>query len=223
MGRRDKGEDDIENIAPSYGRVNSVKSKNTVSTMKTRSNKSQTKTAVVKNTKLGALTTQDPSSHEALPSIEVELSGSSSTSARSPLLESSRNDLTPEKIETETGDTLANHIESTEATPTTNLKILCDAVDHDESISETSGGATLKTDPVTPTSNLKMLINAASPEIRSLELSKSRLFTDDEEEFEEDLDTSTRKVSKSSAATRKQKSLGILCRRYDICMHNFTK
>lgn len=142
-----------------------------------------------------------------------------------PLAESSINEQTPEKCDSTT-DMINEIIRETgqiaNATPTTNLKILCEAVvDHDESgASEHSHDIRTRTDPVTPTANLKMLITAASPEIRSLELSKSRLFTDDDDEEEleeveecEEGTVSGGKRKQSRGATRKQKSLGILCRR----------
>ena len=228
MGKRRQQRGNIENVAPeqeSYFLDSDLSPQSDSFEMKTRSS------AKIELEKPTAPPTPNPVdyptavllqeiAHSASTSnvIEVEVPYDIGVSGRSPLAESSYNELTPEKQSLHELHKTVETSTATQATPTANLKILCDAVDHDETVS--SEGSIPRgpsgTEPVTPTTNLKMLITAASPEIRSLELSKSRLFTDEDEEDDDIPEETgvTKKVSKATAAaTRKQKSLGILCRK----------
>lgn len=235
MGKRRQARGNVENIAPQEGRllldINSLHQD--YNNMKTRSGRAQ---LVSEGSRIPpapnadeyptAVLLQDlanTASNSQIVEIEIPYDISAGSTSRSPLSETNSNEHTPEKRVhvVEYSPRVVELIgATTQATPTANLKILCDAVDHDETISSESSMVRTITgaEPVTPTTNLKMLITAASPEIRSLELSKSRLFTDDDDEDDDDqvLDDgeSGKKSSKAAAAaTRKQKSLGILCRR----------
>lgn len=238
MGKRKSQQANLENISPEQKRATSA-SYILLTNMKTRSGKA---TAASNNES----DSSPPSGNVITETIEypaVQLIQDLATSAsvtvitsdsattelsqpdKSPLAESSINEQTPEKSDSATqviNELLKEAGQIANATPTANLKILCEAVDHDESgTSDQSQEVQIRNDPVTPTANLKMLITAASPEIRSLELSKSRLFEDDEDmedDDEDDMDDAkpTAKRKQSRGPTRKQKSLGILCRRF-VC------
>lgn len=237
MGKRRNQGSNIENISPTLHHKSSS-GYLLLTEMKTRSGKASSNedsssanviTEASQEIEYPAVQLIQDLAVSANESVTASTSNSQTTNdstnqaSRSPLAESSINEQTPEKSDT-TSEVInellkeAGQISST--TPTTNLKILCEAVvDHDESGTSELSSQEIKTrtDPVTPTANLKMLITAASPEIRSLELSKSRLFAEDEdeddmeEEDEEPVTTGKRKQSRGP--TRKQKSLGILCRR----------
>lgn len=230
MGKRRPEKANIENIKPlketGASKVSSLPNLDSCSIMKTRSGKARTSEAKDDNlspdkhppvgvgSSCTVLMHDISNSLETVVEVEVpyELGVNKETDA-SPA--SGHSGHTPEKERGASASPTA--VIHSEATPTANLKVLCDAVDHDESLSsEPQALKILRGDePVTPTSNLKMLITAASPEIRNLELSKSRLFVDEDDDDEQwEDDETSKKVSKSAAAaTRKQKSLGILCRR----------
>ena len=222
MGKKEHAADDIENRAPSDElnlRPAKLYNSEHLNTMKTRSAK------VVESKNIPP----SPNRHEfpaaaliqdlaTTASAENQKVSPEPPAARSPLADSQNvdNESTPEKIPTtEDVNRLLAAVDQADATPTANLKILCDAADQDESTASESaeGGATQRAEPVTPTANLKMLITAASPEIRSLELSKSRLFTDDDDDEEDEEESAPQKKGGKGPSTRKQKSLGILCRR----------
>ena len=228
MGKRDRDRGNIENISPQrqsflasdFSLQSDMKTRSTskvqvqptdASAVPPAPNAEQYPTAVLLQEMANTASTSSV--------IEIEVPYEVSGSNRSPLAESSYNELTPEKKDARSSPKVMGLTNiNAQATPTANLKILCDAVDHDETVtSEPTIVHSVRGDePVTPTTNLKMLITAASPEIRSLEMSKSRLFTDEDEDDDDPLDDCemSKKSSKAlAAATRKQKSLGILCRR----------
>lgn len=226
MGKRGQKRVNIENIVPQENQLSGIYSVLCDNqNMKTRSGKQQmsesTNASVIPSPKKysDAELLQDIANTASSSSIvEVEVPYELHTeSSESPLSGTHLNEHTPVKHQTAAISTLAETISvTTQATPTANLKILCDAVDHDETVSSESSVVCAVTggEPVTPTTNLKMLITAACPEI---ELSKSRLFTDDDEDEDDDEVLGGELSKKSSkavaSATRKQKSLGILCRR----------
>lgn len=252
MGRRKVYIENVENTSPNqFIRSSTNQSLKVMQTRSTKSN-SGTETGKAGKDKPPPSGDEYPASaliQEIVTSIssdtEKPQSPRTSTAAgtsRSPLAESSCNEQTPEKsTDSEYVSRLVDLAGQSEATPTTNLKILCEVADKNESVSSAdelievevlqgSDGETRRraAEPVTPTANLKMLITAASPEIRSLELSKSRLFADDEDDDDEMDDTmddmdahspgsAPKRKGKADArggvSARKQKSLGILCRR----------
>lgn len=209
MGKRRQAGENIENTPPVY-QQNLQNSIDHMNNMKTRSTKSQAAHHVIEdvNSEDCAILEELAESVASGSVIEIEIPYETISPSKSPLAESSINEQTPEK------GSGVDTLPVPGTTPTTNLKILCAAVDHDESLSS-EYGEPVRTDPVTPTANLKMLITAASPEIRSLELSKSRLFADEDDEEEDQMyedDEPPKRIPGSKVSTaRKQKSLGILC------------
>lgn len=234
MGKRDRSKSNIENRTPVNRRQQSCNTKDTnhgCDTMKTRSGRDPNVDYKQKELSTNpadfpaaALMQNIASSVSAeTTSKESDIAITTTAGNRSPLTSSAFNEQTPEKS-TQHETVICLVPVETDATPTTNLKILCDAANESFSPAEITldNSCRVRAEPVTPTANLKMLITAASPEIRSLELSKSRLFEDDEDEDiegEDDMDDEDgeerqkKKSGKAPQMARKAKSLGILCRR----------
>ena len=222
MGKRRNRSANIENISPE---LRTSATRNLIGNMKTRSGKAtasseEGETSTSSSSKVITEEIEYPAvqliqdlatsaSVTVTASASATSDGSLSQPNKSPLAESSINEQTPEKSNSTTqviNELLKEAGQITNTTPTANLKILCEEADHDESgTSDQSQEVRTRTDPVTPTANLKMLITAASPEIRSLELSKSRLFEEDEDEDDDDdddLDEGEKKIGRASCRER---------------------
>lgn len=234
MGKRRGCKENIENLSPVSHHQSSASARNSsldCDTMKTRSGrdaaatspKHEPPTDTSQATFSASELIQTIASSVSAESIirEADTCVTTAAGSRSPLL--AVNEQTPEKSDRDTFICLVP-TDQADATPTTNLKILCDAANESFSPAEISvaSNSRVRTEPVTPTANLKMLITAASPEIRSLELSKSRLFEDDDEDDDDDIEElfdgdsherPKKKSGKTPVVARKARSLGILCRR----------